>query len=77
MSMKERSLKSNLLIGFGLATGVDTYPVRNIFSAPAMSMYTIFGNSAYACPAGQDGRTFLTGARNFRAAEVEVFQVGQ
>jgi hypothetical protein len=39
--------------------------------------YTCFGGDAYACPAGQDGQTFLTGAYSFRAAEVEVFQVGQ
>ena len=38
---------------------------------------TNFTSSAYACPAGQDAKTFLTGAQKFRAAEVEVFQVGQ
>jgi hypothetical protein len=39
--------------------------------------YTDFRGGAYACPAGQDATTFLTGACKFRAAEVEVFQVGQ
>ena len=39
--------------------------------------YTDFNGNAYACPAGQDATTFMTGAKYFRAAEVEVFQVGQ
>ena len=33
------------------------------------------GNSVHECPAGQDGRSLLTGARRFRAAEVEVYRV--
>jgi hypothetical protein len=39
--------------------------------------WTNFNRSSYACPAGQDATTFMTGAFKFRAAEVEVFQVGQ
>jgi hypothetical protein len=30
----------------------------------------------YQCPAGQDGKLFLTGAEKFTAAEIEVFRVG-
>jgi hypothetical protein len=41
------------------------------------SSYTDFGGDAYARPAGQGATTFMTGAKYFRAAEVEVFQVGQ
>ncbi len=36
--------------------------------------YTNIG-SVYQCPPGQTGNTFLTGARNFQAAEVEVFRL--
>ena len=38
------------------------------------SSYTKLGNT-YQLPAGQSARTFFTGARNFQAAEVEVYQV--
>ena len=31
--------------------------------------------STYACPAAQNGKTFLTGAHNFQAAELEVFRL--
>jgi hypothetical protein len=36
--------------------------------------YTNAGH-AYQLPAGQNAQTFLTGARNFQAAEIEVFRV--
>jgi hypothetical protein len=38
--------------------------------------YTNVGRGGvYECPAGQDGKTLLTGAGLFRAAEVEVYRV--
>ena len=36
--------------------------------------YTNLGHT-YQLPAGQSAETFFTGARNFQAAEVEVYQV--
>jgi hypothetical protein len=36
--------------------------------------YTNAGH-AYQLPAGQDAQTFFTSARNFQAAEIEVFRV--
>ena len=30
-------------------------------------------NNSYQCPAGQNAETFLTGAKNFVASEMEVF----
>jgi hypothetical protein len=52
--------------------GHDIYVADNANSNS--NSYTNVGH-AYQLPAGQNAQTFLTGARNFEAAEMEVFRV--
>jgi hypothetical protein len=50
----------------------DIYVADNASSNS--TSYTNLGQT-YQLPAGQNAQTFLTGARNFQAAEIEVFRV--
>ena len=54
---------------------IKSYASTNSAGIPSgAKSYTSLGEY-YACPVGQDGQTFLTGARHFQAAEVEAFHV--
>jgi hypothetical protein len=57
---------------FGWSSNGDIYVADDANSNS--TSYTNLGQS-YQLPAGQNAQTFLTGARNFQAAEIEVFRV--
>jgi len=58
--------------GTSFGGGHDVYVADNANSNS--TSHTIVRNS-YQMPAGQNAHTFLTGARKFQAAEIELFRV--
>jgi len=71
-----KNCHQNAMVGIGSfgPTFGGGHDLRVGNNANAGKSYTALGCS-YHLPAGQSGRTFFTGAHEFRAAEVEVHQV--
>ena len=70
----QNAIYHNSSYGPSFGGGHDIYVADNANSSSNSNTAANVGIS-YQLPAGQNAQTFLTGARNFQAAEIEVFRV--
>jgi hypothetical protein len=77
-----RAAKNGEAMGGGKTNGAPRFGWQELELGPTLgrdagdhSCTAVGRYGVYECPVGQNGRTLLTGASQFRAAEVEVYRV--